>query len=104
MIVSLTSAQGASVRSSSMLMEAFMSLHTVDCTPPTYHILHRCDTMPWDTNIVELDSMPGVAVMARSMYVDMPGDALVTSLDGRGLKYCPYCGTRLYAESDSEEV
>lgn len=81
-----------------------MSLHIVDHLPPTYHILHRCDTMPWDTNIVELDSMPGVAIMARSMYVDMPGDVLVTSLNAGGLKYCPYCGTRLYAESDSEEV
>lgn len=81
-----------------------MSLHIVDHLPPTYHILHRCDTMPWDTNIVALDSMPGVAIMARSMYVDMPGDVLVTSLDVGGLRYCPYCGTRLYAESDSEEV
>lgn len=104
MIVSLTSVQGASVKSSYMLMEAFMSLHIVDCTPPTYHSLHRCNTMPRDTNIVELDDMPGVAIMARSIYVGMPGDALVTSLDGGGLKYCPYCGTRLYAESDSEEV
>lgn len=84
-----------------------MSLRTVDCTPPTYHRyhnLHRCNTMPRDTNIVELDSMPGVAVMARGIYIGMPGDALVTSLEGGGLKYCPYCGTRLYAESDSEEV
>lgn len=81
-----------------------MSIPTIDCKPHTYHILHRCDTMPQDTSIVEWDNRLGTAILARDIYMGMPGDVLVTHLSNGGLKYCPYCGTRLYAESDSEEV